>query len=121
MGGVLICWPSAFRPLVSLSNRFVWIVLIVTLGFGAIGWADGGARWSSRILKACHRAKYLYNGQSVLLAALLVFSISAPICACWVVHQLGAVGFDVNLPKAGLLVPFVKRSAIRWVFSALSS
>ena len=23
-----------------LSNRFVWIVLLVTLGFGAIGWVD---------------------------------------------------------------------------------
>jgi hypothetical protein len=31
-------------------------------------------------------------------------------------------GFDVNLPpKAGLLVSLCKGSAIRWVFSALSS
>jgi phospho-N-acetylmuramoyl-pentapeptide-transferase len=23
-----------------LTNRFIWIVLLVTLGFGAIGWVD---------------------------------------------------------------------------------
>jgi phospho-N-acetylmuramoyl-pentapeptide-transferase len=23
-----------------LSNRFVWVVLLVTVGFGAIGWVD---------------------------------------------------------------------------------
>ena len=42
MGGVLIllCIASATLLWVDLSNRFVWIVLVVTLGFGAIGWVD---------------------------------------------------------------------------------
>ena len=42
MGGVLILLAIALSTLLwfDLSNRFVWIVLIVTLGFGAIGWAD---------------------------------------------------------------------------------
>ena len=42
MGGVLMLLSIAFSTLLwaDLSNRFVWIVLIVTLGFGAIGWAD---------------------------------------------------------------------------------
>ena len=40
MGGVLILLGIAISTLLwaDLSNRFVWIVLIVTLGFGAIGW-----------------------------------------------------------------------------------
>ena len=42
MGGVLILLSIALSTLLwfDLSNRFVWIVLIVTLGFGAIGWVD---------------------------------------------------------------------------------
>jgi len=42
MGGVLILLCIATSTLLwcDLANRFVWIVLIVTLGFGAIGWVD---------------------------------------------------------------------------------
>jgi phospho-N-acetylmuramoyl-pentapeptide-transferase len=38
----------AFDLWSDLSNRFVWIVLIVTLGFKAIGWADD---WRKVVLK----------------------------------------------------------------------
>ena len=42
MGGVLILLCISVSTLLwfDLTNRFVWIVLLVTLGFGAIGWAD---------------------------------------------------------------------------------
>ena len=42
MGGVLVLLAICLSTLlwVDLSNRFVWIVLLVTLGFGAIGWVD---------------------------------------------------------------------------------
>jgi len=42
MGGVLILISIAVSTLLwfDWSNRFVWIVLLVTLGFGAIGWVD---------------------------------------------------------------------------------
>ncbi|MBP7567581.1 MAG: phospho-N-acetylmuramoyl-pentapeptide-transferase, partial [Burkholderiaceae bacterium] len=42
MGGVLILFSIALSTLLwfDLTNRFVWIVLLVTLGFGAIGWVD---------------------------------------------------------------------------------
>ena len=42
MGGVLILFAIAASTLLwfDWSNRFVWIVLLVTLGFGAIGWVD---------------------------------------------------------------------------------
>ena len=42
MGGALILISVAVSTLLwaDLANRFVWIVLIVTLGFGAIGWVD---------------------------------------------------------------------------------
>ena len=42
MGGVLILIAIAVTTLLwaDLSNRYVWVVLIVTMGFGAIGWYD---------------------------------------------------------------------------------
>ncbi|MEO5660827.1 MAG: phospho-N-acetylmuramoyl-pentapeptide-transferase [Polaromonas sp.] len=115
MGGVLILMAIGISTLLwfDLSNRFVWIVLIVTLGFGAIGWADD---WRKVVLKDPEgmrsREKYLWQSVIGLIAALyLVFSISESsnmrvleLFINWVQS-----GFDVNLPpKAGLLVPFVK-------------
>src|SRR5688572_24681764 len=42
MGGVLILIGIGVATLLwfDWSNRFVWIVMIVTLGFGLIGWVD---------------------------------------------------------------------------------
>ncbi len=115
MGGVLILLAIGISTLMwaDLSNRFVWIVLVVTLGFGAIGWADD---WRKVVLKDPEgmpsREKYIWQSLIGLLAALyLVFSISESsnlrvleLFVSWVQS-----GFDVNLPtKAGLLVPFVK-------------
>ena len=42
MGGALILIAIGIATLLwaDLTNRFVWIVLVVTLGFGAIGWVD---------------------------------------------------------------------------------
>jgi phospho-N-acetylmuramoyl-pentapeptide-transferase len=115
MGGVLILLSISFSTLmwVDLSNRFVWIVLLVTLAFGAIGWVDD---WRKVVNKDPEgmpsREKYLWQSLVGLLAALyLVFSISEvsnlkvlELFFSWV-----RSGFDVNLPpKAGLMVPFFK-------------
>ena len=115
MGGVLILLAIGISTLLwsDLSNRFVWIVMVVTLGFGAIGWADD---WRKVVLKDPEgmpsREKYLWQSVIGLVAALyLVFSISESsnlrvleLFISWVQS-----GFDVDLPpKAGLLVPFVK-------------
>ena len=42
MGGALILFGITVSTLLwaDLSNRFVWVVLFVTLGYGAIGWID---------------------------------------------------------------------------------
>ncbi len=115
MGGVLILLCIAIATLlwVDLSNRFVWIVLIVTLGFGAIGWADD---WRKVVHKDPEgmrsREKYLWQSVIGLIAALyLVFSISesSNLRVLGLFFSWVQSGFDVNLPpKAGLLVPFVK-------------
>ena len=115
MGGVLILLAIGISTLLwfDLSNRFVWIVLIVTLGFGAIGWADD---WRKVVLKDPEgmrsREKYFWQSVIGLVAALyLVFSISesSNLRVLQLFFSWVQSGFDVNLPpKAGLLLPFVK-------------
>ena len=115
MGGVLVLLAIAVATLLwfDLSNRFVWIVLIVTLGFGAIGWVDD---WRKVVRKDPEgmrsREKYFWQSVIGLLAAVyLVFSISES--SNWRVLELFLTwvrsGFDLDLPpKAGLMVPFFK-------------
>ena len=115
MGGVLILICIAVSTLLwfDLSNRFVWIVLLVTLGFGAIGWVDD---WRKVVRKDPEgmpsREKYLWQSLIGLLAALyLVFSISevSNLRVLELFYQWVRSGFDVDLPpKADLLLPFFK-------------
>ena len=115
MGGVLILICISVSTLLwfDLSNRFVWIVLLVTLGFGAIGWADD---WRKVVHKDPEgmpsREKYLWQSLIGLLAALyLVFSISevSNLRVLELFYQWVRSGFDVDLPpKADLLLPFFK-------------
>ncbi len=115
MGGVLILFAIALSTLLwfEWSNRFVWIVLLVTLGFGAIGWADD---WRKVVHKDPEgmrsREKYLWQSAIGLIAAFyLVFSVSETsnlrvlqLFFAWV-----SSGFTLDLPpQAGLLVPFFK-------------
>jgi hypothetical protein len=96
MGGVLILLrsPSPRCCGSTWSNRFVWIVLMVTLGFGAIGWVDD---WRKVVHKDPEgmrsREKYFWQSVIGLIAALyLVFSISeSSNSGCWSCFHLGAV------------------------------
>jgi phospho-N-acetylmuramoyl-pentapeptide-transferase len=115
MGGVLILLSIAIATLLwfDWSNRFVWIVMIVTLGFGAIGWVDD---WRKVVHKDPEgmrsREKYMWQSIIGLIAALyLVFSISESnnLRVIELFFKWVQSGFDINLPpKAGLLVPFFK-------------
>ena len=50
MGGALVLIGIGISTLLwaDLSNRFVWVVMLVTFGFGWIGWVDD-------YRKGCHR------------------------------------------------------------------
>ena len=115
MGGVLILIGIGVSTLLwfDWSNRFVWIVLIVTFGFGAIGWADD---WRKVVQKNPEGMpsgeKYLWQSLIGLVAALyLAFSVSETsnlrvleLFLDWV-----GSGFSNELPpKADLMVPFFK-------------
>ena len=115
MGGVLILLGIFVSTLLwaDLTNRFIWIVLIVTLGFGAIGWVDDWRKVVDKNPEGMRsREKYFWQSVIGLVAAIyLVFSISEnsnyrvfELFITWVQS-----GFDVSLPpKAGLLLPFFK-------------
>jgi phospho-N-acetylmuramoyl-pentapeptide-transferase len=115
MGGVLIllCITASTLLWFDLSNRFVWIVLLVTLGFGAIGWTDDWRKVVNKDPEGMPSGeKYLWQSIIGLVAALyLVFSISesSNMRVLELFFKWVQSGFDLNLPpKAGLMVPFFK-------------
>jgi len=115
MGGALILVAILVTTLLwgDLGNRFVWAVLIVTAGFGAVGWVDDYRKVVYRNPKGLSaRAKLLWQSLiGIVAATYLAFAISAPdtvqslrLAADWV-----ASGFSASLsPNADLIVPFFK-------------
>lgn len=82
MGGTLVLVSVLLSTLLwsDLSNRFVWLLLIITFGFGAIGYWDD---YRKLVLKHSRgmpaRQKYLYQSLLGLGAALyLYFSAKLP-------------------------------------------
>jgi phospho-N-acetylmuramoyl-pentapeptide-transferase len=118
MGGALILVAIGVTTLLwaDLSNRFVWVVLLVTLGFGAVGWVDDYRKVVHRNPKGLSaREKYFWQSLIGIVAAVyLAFAIPAPTTAqiwdlfvAWVQS-----GFSMDLPpKADLIVPFFKNIA----------
>jgi len=118
MGGALILISIGITTLLwaDLSNRFVWVVLLVTLGFGWIGWVDDYRKVVHRNPKGMSaKEKYLWQSVVGLSAAFyLAFAIAAPSTdKIWVLmgHWVGG-GFDIDLPpRSDLIVPFFKNFA----------
>ncbi|ERS89142.1 MULTISPECIES: phospho-N-acetylmuramoyl-pentapeptide-transferase [Halomonas] len=80
MGGAMILMAIAVSTLLwgDLTNHYVWIVLAVTLGFGAIGWVDDYRKVvekNPRGLPA--RWKYLWQSVIGLAAAVLLYVTAA--------------------------------------------
>jgi phospho-N-acetylmuramoyl-pentapeptide-transferase len=115
MGGVLVLISIAISTLLwaDLTNRFVWIVLIVTLSFGAIGWVDDYRKVVYKDPRGMRSAeKYFWQSLIGLVAALyLAFAISENTNArvLELFFQWIQSGFTKNLPpKADLMLPFIK-------------
>jgi phospho-N-acetylmuramoyl-pentapeptide-transferase len=115
MGGVLILISIGVSTLLwfDWSNRFVWIVLLVTLGFGAIGWVDDWRKVVDKNPEGMRsREKFFWQSLIGLVAAFyLAFSVSETsnlrvleLFLRWVQS-----GFSNDLPPAAdLIVPFFK-------------
>jgi phospho-N-acetylmuramoyl-pentapeptide-transferase len=118
MGGALILVAIAVTTVLwaDWSNRFVWIVLLVTLGFGAVGWVDDYrkvVRHNPKGLSA--REKYFWQSLIGFAAAVsLAFAVPATSASqAWALFtDWIASGFAMDLPpKADLIVPFFKNVA----------
>jgi phospho-N-acetylmuramoyl-pentapeptide-transferase len=115
MGGALILLAIGLSTLMwfDWANRFVWIVMIVTTGFGAIGWVDD---WRKVVLKDPEgmpsREKYFWQSLIGLVAAIyLAFNVSEVnnLRVIELFFQWVQSGFSNELPpKADLIVPFFK-------------
>lgn len=108
MGGALILIAIMMSTLLwaDLSNRFIWIALIVTLLFGLIGWTDDYLKIALKNSKGLS-AKQKYFWQSVIglgAAIILLKTAHSPV-------------------ETQLIVPFFKRVIVDlspWVFVLLT-
>jgi phospho-N-acetylmuramoyl-pentapeptide-transferase len=115
MGGVLVLIGIGVSTLLwfDWGNRFVWVVMLVTFGFGSVGWMDD---WRKVVRKDPEgmrsREKFFWQSLIGLVAALyLAFSVAETsnlrvleLFLRWV-----GSGFSNELPpRADLMVPFFK-------------
>src|SRR5690349_20974011 len=97
MGGALILTSVAITTILwaDLENRYVWIVLLTTLGFGAVGWVDD---WR----KVVHR-----NPKGLSAKAKMAWQSVIGIVA------VAVLAYSAKLPQqTELIVPFFKTIAI---------
>jgi phospho-N-acetylmuramoyl-pentapeptide-transferase len=97
MGGALILVAIAITTLLwaDLSNRYVWVALVTTLGFGIVGWVDDYRKVVYRNPKGLSaRAKLFW--QSVIAISVALY-----------------LGLTAELPaQTTMIVPFFKQVAI---------
>ena len=118
MGGALVLLSILITTLLwsDLSNRFVWVVLAVTFGFGAVGWIDDYRKVVRRDPKGlASRWKFFWTALIALIAAIyLAFAVPASSSAklLELFMQWVSSGLLIDLPpKADLIVPFFKNVA----------
>ncbi|WP_422017633.1 phospho-N-acetylmuramoyl-pentapeptide-transferase [Roseateles sp.] len=130
MGGVLILIGIGVSTLLwfDWSNRFVWVVMLVTMGFGAVGWVDDWRKVVDKNPEGMRsREKFFWQSLIGLVAALyLAFSVSETsfLGVVQLFFRWVSSGFSTELPpKADLLIPFFKTISMPlgvWGFVGLS-
>ena len=115
MGGVLILLGIGVSTLLwfDWSNRFVWVVMLVTFGFGAVGWVDDWRKVVDKNPEGMRsREKFFWQSLiGLVAAAYLAFAVSESnnqrvleLFINWVQS-----GFTADLPpRADLMLPFFK-------------
>lgn len=100
MGGLLILLPMLFATLcwADLGNRFVWVAVIATAAFGAVGWLDDHYK-VSRQRGLDMRVKFLLLSIVGLTAAVWLYALAR------------------NPVETTLILPFIKE--FNWQMGAL--
>jgi len=81
MGGVLILVPAVVATLLwaDLTNSYVWIVLLVTIGFGLLGFADDYMKVTKRSSDGVSgRGKLLVQFAVAFVATYLIMALEEP-------------------------------------------
>lgn len=97
MGGALILMSVAISTLLwmDLTNKYVWIALLTTLGFGIIGWVDDYKKIVYKDPRGL-ASRWKYFWQSVIGLGVALY-----------------IAYSTNLPaQTELIVPFFKHVAI---------
>jgi phospho-N-acetylmuramoyl-pentapeptide-transferase len=97
MGGALILVSIAITTLLwaDLSNRYVWVVLVTTLGFGVIGWVDDYRKVVYRNPKGLSARSKLFWQSTIAISVALYLALTAESAA-----------------QTTMIVPFFKQVAI---------
>ncbi len=101
MGGALILTAIAISTLLwaDLSNRYVWVVLVVTLLFGAIGWVDDYRKVIEKNSRGLP-SRWKYFWQSVFgigAAVFLYMTAETPIETTLIVPMLKSVEIQLGI------------------------
>mgnify|MGYP006268349577 FL=1 len=107
MGGALIIVAVTLSTILwaDLTNRYIWVVLLVTVGFGLIGFVDDYKKLVLKNSKGL-AARYKYLWQTLLGAAAAMF-----------------LHFSATVPaETTLIIPFIKQFAwhMGWFFPVLT-
>jgi len=107
MGGGLILWALLLGVLLfaDLTSRLVWAALIITMGFGAIGFTDDWLKFSKRNSKGLAGKKKLLWQAVIFLAVMLLFFTD------WKSH--GWMHPQLTLDTR-LTIPFIKVKSFHW-------
>jgi phospho-N-acetylmuramoyl-pentapeptide-transferase len=115
MGGVLVLIGIGVSTVLwfDWTNRFVWVVMLVTFGFGAIGWVDDYRKVVHKDPEGMRsREKFMWQTIIGLIAALyLAFSVAetSNVRVLELFMRWVQSGFSTTLPpRADLMVPFLK-------------
>ena len=107
MGGFLILIAITVSTLLwaDLTNRYVWATLLVTAGFGAVGFADD-------YLKLTKRSSDGLSGRVKLLSQMVI----AGIASVWIIH-IAPAGIETHMA-----LPFLKQTLVNlyWFYAAFA-
>jgi phospho-N-acetylmuramoyl-pentapeptide-transferase len=107
MGGFLILIAITVSTLLwaDLTNRYVWATLLVTAGFGVVGFADD-------YLKLTKRSSDGLSGRVKLLSQMVI----AGIASVWIIH-IAPAGIETHMA-----LPFLKQTLVNlyWFYAAFA-
>jgi phospho-N-acetylmuramoyl-pentapeptide-transferase len=107
MGGGLMLWAMLLGVLLfaDLTSKLVWAALILTVGFGLIGFADDWLKFTKRNSKGLAGKKKLF-GQALVFLAVMLLLFTDWKTGGWMHPRL--------LLDTRLTIPFVKIKTFHW-------